>query len=463
MSHVNRRSKGAKRIPGLVCAGVLAGAAVFSGSAPAAAQAPRTAGTGTQAEDIRDRLESIPGMKVVEVTEQQGRPLYELTYAQPVDHKNPGAGTFAQHLTLWHKAADKPTVFFTPGYSLPAKLSDPSYDHPLTQILDANQVSVEHRYFGDSRPSGAAGEDWSKLTVQQEAADEHRLTKALRTIERGKWIGTGSSKGGMTATYHERYYPDDLDGVVAVVAPDDTPAQGDRGYRRFFETVGTKECRAAVNAVQREMLVRRAALLPKFEAQARAEGATFEETFGSSDRAYEYAVLDQVWGFWQGGTADDCATVPDAKRASDDELYSWSMEHGMVMESDEGAATDAGPYFRQAATQLGWADLRFEHLEGLLRYPGVRQPNSVLPAAMRGTYDGRTATDVDRWVRTKGERMMFIYAGNDPWSAERFTPSAHDSYRYVAPGANHWSPIEKLPPEQLAEAIGTLKRWADVK
>ncbi|MFF3646879.1 S28 family serine protease [Streptomyces sp. NPDC002564] len=429
-----------------VCAGALAGPAVLAAGAPAAAQ--------VRADDIGGRLEGIPGMTVTKVEEVQGHPLYSLAYRQPVDHDDPGAGTFTQRLTLWHKATDRPTVLFTSGYALT------SDTHPLTGILDANQISVEHRYFGASRPTGAAGEDWSKLTVQQEAADEHRLTRALRTLEKGKWIGTGSSKGGMTVTYHERFYPKDLDGVVAIVAPNDTPAQGDRGYRRFFETVGTKECRDALNAVQREMLVRRDALLPRFEAQAKAEGATFEETLGSADRAYEYGVLDQVWGFWQLSRAEDCARVPDAKKASDDELYSWSMENGMYMERDENV--ESRPYNRQAATQLGWADLTFDRLDGLLRYPGVRRPNSLLPAAMRGSYDGRTVADVDRWVRTKGERMLFLYGENDPWSAERFTPSRHDSHLFVAPGANHATPVDDLPPEQLGQMVAIVKRWADV-
>ncbi|MGH4027408.1 S28 family serine protease [Actinomycetota bacterium Odt1-20B] len=437
-----------KGISTLVCAGLMAGSAVLAGPTATAAAA----------DDFRERLESLPGMTVTGVQDQAGHPLYELTYEQPVDHDDPGAGTFTQRLTLWHKATDKPTVLLTGGYAL---LSDVT---PLTQMVDGNQVSLEHRYFGKSRPAGAAGDDWSRLTVQQEAADEHRLTQALRTVEKGNWIGAGGSKGGDTVTYHERYYPEDLDGVVAVVAPNDTVARGDRGYERFFRTVGTRACRDALNAVQREMLVRRDALLPKFAAQAKAEGASFEKGLGTVDRAYEYAVLDQVWGFWQYVEDGHCATVPDAKKATDDELYSWSKEHGLAIAADDAPGANVGdPYNRQAATQLGWADLRFEHLDGLRRYPGLRQPNSLLPAALRGRYDGRTATDVDRWVKTEGERMMFIYAENDPWSAEKFTPSKHDSYRYVAPGANHANAIEKLPPAQLAEAVATVKRWADVK
>jgi hypothetical protein len=434
----------------------MAGAAVLGGAGPAAARTDD--GHAAVAPDIRERLEKIPGMKVVSVVDREGYPFYTLTYTQPVDHADPGAGTFTQRATLWHKATDKPTVLYTGGYTLASNTT------ALTKLIDANQVSVEHRYFAQSRPSGAAGSDWSKLTVQQEAADEHRLTRALRGIEKGKWIGTGASKGGMTATYHERFYPDDLDAVVAFVAPNDADNKDDSGYERFFKTVGTAECRTALDAVQREMLVRRDALIPRFEADAKANGDTFEETLGTTDRAYEFAVLDQVWNFWQSGTIDNCPTVPDAKKATDDELYTWSKEHGFSVYQDETLGTNGtGPYYRQAATQLGWADLKFKHLKDVRHYPDIYQPNSVLPEAMRGSYNNRTIADVDRWVKTRGQRMMFIYGENDPWSAEKFTPSHRDSYRYEAPGSNHGASIAKLPAAEQAEAIATIKRWADVK
>ncbi|WP_055568585.1 S28 family serine protease [Streptomyces atriruber] len=449
----NKRNKG---ISALVCAGVIAGAAVLGGAAPAAARA--TAGQDTAASDVRDRLARIPGMTVVSVAEKEGHPLYTLAYEQPVDHRRPHGATFTQRATLWHKSTGKPTVLYTGGYTLAGGTT------ALTKLLDANQVSVEHRYFAESRPKGAAGDDWSKMTVEQEAADEHRLTRALRTIEKGKWLGTGASKGGMTATYHERFYPEDLDAVVAFVAPNDANNRDDSGYERFFKAVGTKECRAALNAVQREMLVRRDTLLPRFEKEAAAEGHTFDETLGSTDRAYEFAALDQVWNFWQSGAEADCATVPDAKRTGDDELWKWSKEHGFSVYRDQELGTNGtGPYYRQAATQLGWADLKFKHLDGVRHHPDIYQPNSVLPAAMRGTYDNSTIADVDRWVRKHGQRMMFVYGENDPWSAEKFTPSRHDSYRYVVPGANHGASIAGLPAAEQKKAIATVKRWADVK
>ncbi len=48
----------------------------------------------------------------------------------------------------------------------------------------------------------------------------------------------------MTATYYERFYPRDMDGVVAYVAPNDVVNDEDSAYDRFFRNVGTKEYRA---------------------------------------------------------------------------------------------------------------------------------------------------------------------------------------------------------------------------
>jgi hypothetical protein len=70
--------------------------------------------------------------------------------------------------------------------------------------------------------------------------------------------------------------------------------------------------------------------------------------------------------------------------------------------------------------------------------------------------------DVDLWVRTAAERMLFIYGENDPWGGERFTPSRRDSALFVAPGANHGANISRLAPDDAAAATAMLKRWAGV-
>jgi hypothetical protein len=172
-------------------------------------------------------------------------------------------------------------------------------------------------------------------------------------------------------------------------------------------------------------------------------------------------VLDTVWAFWQYSVAADCAGVP-AATATDDEIFNWiNGVAGWSFYTDQGLEF-YWPYYYQAATQLGWPSLRFDHLRNLRRYPALYTANSSLPPELRRSHNPLPMLDVDLWVRTLSQRMMFVYGENDPWGAERFSPSRRDSALYVAPGANHGANISRLTPDDAAEATATLRRWAGV-
>src|SRR6266496_480922 len=175
--------------------------------------------------DLADQLAAIPGMTVV--SEQPppapGYRFFFLTYRQPVDHTNPAGPTFEQRLQLLHRDVSRPMILHTTGYDMPeyAFRSEP------TQLVDGNQISVEERFFEPSRPNPA---DWTKLDIWQAATDHHLITQALKSIYTKKWLATGASKGGMTSVYNRRFYPRDLDGVVAYVAPNDANNADDHSY-----------------------------------------------------------------------------------------------------------------------------------------------------------------------------------------------------------------------------------------
>src|SRR6185503_19153486 len=168
-----------------------------------------------------------------------------------------------------------------------------------------NQIDVEQRFFEPSRPDPA---DWSFLTIEQAAADHHRIVAALRPIYCGKWVSTGSSKGGMTSIYHRRFYPDDVDATVAYVAPISFGAPDDR-YHPFFDTVGSASCRRKLRTYQRELLSRRAAMLSRMQDEADQNGLTFDRSSGI-EGAFEDAVIEFSWGFWQYRGPSLCASIP---------------------------------------------------------------------------------------------------------------------------------------------------------
>ncbi|XVU29519.1 S28 family serine protease [Actinoplanes sp. CA-054009] len=416
------------------------------------------AGVARAADDpLLDQLTAIPGLTVVSQTQGTGYRFFVLTYRQPADHRHPKQGSYEQRLTLLHRSTDSPVVLSTSGYGL-AATPRPSQTEP-TALLNANQVSVEHRFFTPSRPAPA---DWSDLTIWQEASDEHRIVNAFKAVYDTKWIQTGGSKGGMTSVYHRRFYPNDVDGVVAYVAPNDVINPADTAYDKFFDTVGTPACRTALDEVQAEALRRRDSLVARLQADATENGWTFARTIGTADRSFEMTVLDSVWAFWQYSSESDCATVPTAATATDEQLYDWiDGVAGWSFYTDQ-ALEYYWPYYYQAATQLGWPSLRFEHLRGLRDYPGLYTANSSLPKELRRPHNPLPMIGVDLWVRTSAQRMLFIYGENDPWGAERFTPSRRDSALYVAPGANHGANIARLKPEDAAAATAMLRRWAGV-
>lgn len=409
--------------------------------------------------DIADQLRAIPGMTLV--SEQLPPPVagyrfFKLTYRQPADHLNPQGATFQQRFQLLHKSTDRPMVLHTTGYNMP----EGAFRSEPTRLLDANQISTEQRYFLPSRPDPT---DWSKLNIWQAATDHHKLINALKPVYRGKWISTGASKGGMTSVYHRRFYPGDLAGVVAYVAPNDVINREDGAYDKFFDIVGTSaSCRAALNDVQINAFNHRTDLVNRYEAFAAANGFTFDQVYGSADAAFEFAVLDTRWAYWQFFGESSCPSVP-GPNASVDELFqfiddvaSWSFY------TDQGILPFE-PYYFQAATQLGWPELKFKYLRDLLRFPGLyNEANSSLPRDVRSDHDAWPMKDVDHWVTKTSSQMLFVYGANDPWSAEQFRPSGNDSYLYVAPGSNHGANIARLTPADAAAATATLRRWAGV-
>ena len=135
--------------------------------------------------------------RFIEITEA-----YEIFLDQPLDHKDPFGSKFSQRIYLSHKDVSRPVVLVTEGYT-----AGHNFVKELHEILNANQIVVEHRYFGKSVPDSM---DWHYLNIEQAARDHHRIVELFRKIYPGKWVNCGWSKGGQTAIFHRYFYPDSL-------------------------------------------------------------------------------------------------------------------------------------------------------------------------------------------------------------------------------------------------------------
>ncbi len=420
---------------------------------------PAVAGEPTASADLRDQVAALPGVSsVTEATAPAGYRFFKITFRQQVDHRNPRAGTFEQRLSLLHKDAARPMVMYTSGYNLS---SNPSRSEP-TQIVDGNQLSMEYRFFEPSIPTRP---DWPKqLTIWQAAADQHAIIRSFKRLYRAHWLTTGGSKGGMTATYHRRFFPGDVDGTIPYVAPNDVDNDRD-SYNEFLANVGTDPaCRAALTAVQRRILgPDRAWFLERTRQDALATGDTWN-VLGSLDRGMETAVVDLYFTFWQYSPQSACASVPTAA-ATNEQVWDWTQ--GVVPLTgylDQGLLGTL-PYYYQAAYQLGWYEAYEAPLADVLHFPGGWGGANFVPDELKPIrFDRRAMPDIDRWVRTRSTEMLYVYGGNDPWGAEQFTCGKRAERRecsvHVVAGGTHGARIAQLPEAERLKVTAQILDWA---
>ena len=361
------------------------------------------------------------------------------------------AGTFTPRGMLRHASPDKPVVLSTSGYGLTSlsRLTE------ISTLFGANQVTYEHRFFTPSRPDPA---DWTKLDIHQAAMDAHRIVEALRWLYPGKWLNTGASKGGMTSVYQRRFHPCDVDATAAYVAP--TSLGIDASYNTFLEQVGgaaRAQCRADLVAFQHLLLDRRASIIPLVQ-------GTYTQV--PIAKAYEMAVIEVNFAFWQYANPDDpdagCGAIPKAG-ATDQQLLEFMETHSPVNSlAGDTSLAYYRPYYHQAQAQLGAPAPYEAPFAGKLLYPGEDVPASFLPAGEVPAFDEPARPDVKYWVGTEAERVMWIYGELDPWSARPFAPPlARDNFVLTVPGGNHGARISQLPQTERDAAVAAVSRWLE--
>ncbi|MFP2924175.1 S28 family serine protease [Pyxidicoccus sp. 3LG] len=405
-----------------------------------------------ESEDILTRLQSMPGLTVVAEPPSPfpGTRLFLLLFELPVDHERPLGEHFQLRMLLLHRSVEAPMVLVTEGYMLGGV-----WQAEPTALLGANQLMLEHRFLGASRP---ASNDLRRLTIEQAAGDVHRAIQAFKPLYSGRWLTTGSSKSGMAAVYHRFFHPDDVDATVAYVTPS-SHGPRDVRYVHFLEQVGDADCRAKLEAFQQDVLRRREELLPFVEALGTTWSTGFE-VVGGADRALEFSAVETSFYFWQYGAPSACAAIPAPGAPAEETFAFMDGVVGVAFTYGDRFIAPFAPAYYQAATQLGWPRFPTRHLRRLLRYPGENTPDVYLDFPLTEPFDRAAMLRVEHWVRKHGERMLFVYGENDPWSATAFSVCEdNDAFRFFVPGGNHGASIGLLPEPERTRALERLFTW----
>jgi len=399
------------------------------------------------AEDLQKRLEGIPNITIKSIEADSGfTRAFEISMQQPLDHQNPDGIKFNQKILLSHRGIDKPVVLITEGYSLRT-----NYTRELSHILDANELRVEYRFFGDSKPDSLI---WTYLTVGQAVQDYHRIASAFKTVYKNKWISTGWSKGGQTAVFYRYYYPND----AAVTAAYDAPFNIEREEKRidqFFLQVGTKDCRERLFNFQKTALQRKNDVLPFLRDYAQVKKYSFSIGL---EAAYEYIVLEYPFSFWQYHKIN-CAEIPD-ENAFPQEIFEHLKKVVSFSSYSDRALNSASMY--QFYTEHGYYGYVKSGLEKWLS--GAYGYSNALFAPMRGRlkFSSEMITKILEWQETEAENILYIYGENDPWSAPAVNLKKNSKcIKAVVPQGNHFSFINSFKEKERRQIINTLRKWLE--
>lgn len=382
------------------------------------------------AQSLRARLGDIPQMENIKAnpggTEYGFQESYTFTFKQPVDHKNPGSGSFRQFGVICFRGFDKPTVFYTRGYEHRSFADNPSND--LADNLEANVVYMEHRYYGQSKVTGDA--KWKYLTIKQACDDLHAVFQALKPILPEGWVSTGTSKDGNTAVFYSYFYPDDMNAVAAFCAPFQTTYLDERVGRYVLQNCGTEAERARMHALLNRMLTED--FHEKYcKYEMKKEGITEDEC--TSYTSYVVGTLNTFFSLFSDYSAHDRARLMPSESASDDKLIAFrynELEDQLPRKEKAAGASDDDQddyndylYTIQCLKEYGTYTYPYQEIKVLNGTPFDRQyaedPDvDEKDEWLKGKYDGSVSKAVlQKFLPTTDIPILLVYAHNDPWTA----------------------------------------------
>ncbi len=396
-------------------------------------------------------LKAIPGAEVVKKDTTMFKEFYVVMLPQLVDHKNTSGATFKQRIFVGHEGFDRPTVLETEGYG--AEWMNPNLQSEVTRLLKGNQLYVEHRYFGVSTPDPV---DWKYLTSEQDADDYHYIRTLFGQVYKGKWIATGVSKGGQTATAYKVFYPEDVDVTIPYVAPLNYKRIDPR-IDKHFKTVGTKEQRKHINDIQVYLLKNKNTVLPEWKKITDKVG--FQFTLVDPESAYDYSVLEVPFSFWQY-TADE-SKLPDLKTTTPDLMAKFLIQIVSPFWYTEAANVYQAANY-QFYTQLGYYEYNEKPFRKYLKNKDY--PNSAfVPKDADIVWDPSYQEKLKKFMESNPQHMIFIYGEFDPWGATsaQIKPGT-GSLVMVEKGGTHGAQISTLSAEQQKLVIETLEKWLEM-
>ena len=283
------------------------------------------------------------------------------------------------------------------------------------------------------------------------------IIELLKQFYKGKWISTGISKGGSTVIFHRRFYPDDVDVSVPYVGPVIRSTEDQRFYE-FFKNVSTQECRDKVKDFQILCFKKRDQLYPMFLKNAEDKKLTYNIV--GNEKAYEYSILEYSFAYWQFGDGD-CSKIPDSTSSLKEIFEHLSLNGGFNYFDDE-SITSGYPFYYQCYTNYGYYAYEITAFKDYIKYADGHV-HFFIPPGVNPVFDPEPMKDISNWVQNEAKNFIFIYGGNDPYSAASVCLNGKtNSIKMVLPGGSHRTRIRSFGKKDKELIYSKLEEWLGI-
>jgi hypothetical protein len=367
-----------------------------------------------------------------------------------VDYNDASKGTFRQRVFLGFESATLPVIVELRGYGIGSERAG-----ELAALYKANQLSIEHRFFNNSRPEQI---DWNTLTIENAAKDQTTIINAIRDAiyPNAKFVTTGISKGCQTTMAHRRFFPNNVDASVCYVGPLNYQREDPRVYQ-FLKNVATKADRDKVEAFQNLCFKNRATLLQFMKNEGATKNMTWE--FGV-EKAIDYTILEYSFAFWQWGTA--VGSIP-SEGASVENIYKHLIDVVGYGFFEEQAVDDLQPYFWAALTQQGIYGYETAPFQEYLKTDAIYKFDWAFPEGVTKEYDLKAMQDIKSYLDVSAEKILFIYGEYDAWSATAVeltgTSKNRELYKFVKSKGDHRTRIGSFDSNQQQSIYDIIDGW----
>ncbi|MGL1891591.1 MAG: hypothetical protein OCD02_08190 [Spirochaetaceae bacterium] len=351
-----------------------------------------------------------------------------LEIKQPVDHKNPNSELFTQEFYLSHRGFDRPVVVVTDGYS-----STNNFNYEVAEILDANLIVINHRYCNNALPNNP---DYKYLTIEQAAADHHSIVEQFKDIyNNSKWISSGISKGGMAAIYFKRFYPNDVDVVVPLVAPTYIGNEDKRGQEYFEDEVRVDKVKQ-ITQFQEYVLEHRDEISPLISSFIPRSYDIRQNL--TNDEILELLLRNYFFNFWKNGDVENkiIPTTEDSHRLMVKSLIFEVEGELMSTKIPDGKAT----YYLVSSIGGFYLETKVNYI-----YDPIKIAMKLYEFDNKPEFQSSILEDINSWVIENGNNIIYVYAEEDPFSYYQFNIGAKtNAVKFMVENEAHLFSLKKM-------------------